>query len=105
MRRRLAIAIVGLVVAALFLAGIGTIVLASVADRQDAEDDLREQVEAIGDLLTELTFAPTPGREDETIRVPATSPDVIAVGASLARATVSRVAGPGMNTNPRTMST
>ena len=53
MRRRLAIAIVGLVVAALFLAGIGTIVLASVADRQDAEQDLREQVEAIGDLLTE----------------------------------------------------
>lgn len=68
MRRRLALAIVGLVVAALFLAGIGTIVLASVADRQDAEDDLLEQVEAIGDLLTELSFAPTPGQEDETIR-------------------------------------
>lgn len=68
MRRRLAIAIVGLVVAALFLAGIGTIVLASVADRQDAEQDLREQVEAIGDLLTELTFAPTPADNEETIR-------------------------------------
>ena len=68
MRRRLAIAIVGLVVAALFLAGVGTIVLASVADREDAEQDLREQVEAIGDLLSELTFAPTPSDDDETIR-------------------------------------
>lgn len=69
MRRRLAIAIVGLVVAALFLAGVGTIVLASVADREDAEEDLREQVEAIGGLLTELTFAPGPAEdEDETIR-------------------------------------
>lgn len=58
MRRRLAIAIVGLVVAALFFAGIGTILLASVADRQSAEDDLRGQVEAISDLLTELSFTP-----------------------------------------------
>lgn len=68
MRRRLAIAIVGLVVAALLLTGIGTIVLASVANREDAELDLREQVEAIGDLLTELTLAPAPADSDETIR-------------------------------------
>lgn len=67
MRRRLAIAIIGLVVAALSLAGIGTIVLATAADRANAEADLRGQVESIGELLGELTFAPD-RREEETLR-------------------------------------
>ena len=68
MRRRLAIAIVGLVVAALFLAGVGTIVLTSVASRKDAEQDLREQVEAIGELLSELTIPRTASDNQETLR-------------------------------------
>lgn len=68
MRRRLATAILGLVVAGLFLAGIGTILLASVAGREDAEANLRIQVEAIGGLLGELTFAATPSDEEENIR-------------------------------------
>ena len=68
MRRRLATAIVGLVVAALALAGLGTILLATLADREDAEADLRNQVESIGELLGELTFAPTGRDDDETLR-------------------------------------
>ena len=47
-----------MVVAALVLAGLGTILLAAVGDRAAAEDDLREQSEAFSSLLEELTFAP-----------------------------------------------
>lgn len=68
MRRRLAIAIVGLVVAALFLAGIGTIVLTNVTSRADAEHDLREQVEAIGGLLDELTLVRAARDNEATLR-------------------------------------
>lgn len=64
MRRRLTIAIVGMVAAALVLTGIGTITLAAVNDRVDTEADLRAQVETLSDLLTELTIAPST-RDDE----------------------------------------
>ena len=47
MRRRLTIAIVGVVAAALLVAGIGTLVLARSAARQQTEDDLVEQAQAL----------------------------------------------------------
>ncbi len=47
-----------MVVASLTLAGLGTIILAAVGDRAATEDDLREQAEAFGSLLEELTFVP-----------------------------------------------
>ena len=59
MRRRLGIALVGMVVASLVLAGVGTLVLAAVGDRAATEEDLREQVEAFSALLEELSFAPS----------------------------------------------
>ena len=59
MRRRLTIAIVGTVIAALLLTGAGTIALAAVGNRADAEQDLRLQVETLGDLFAELTIVPS----------------------------------------------
>ncbi len=58
MRRRLGIALIGMVVASLTLTGLGTIVLAAVGDRAATEDNLREQAEAFGSLLEELAFVP-----------------------------------------------
>ena len=52
MRRRLVVAIVGAVAAALVLAGLGTLVLAGVGARRYAEADLRAQVE---DITTSLS--------------------------------------------------
>lgn len=68
MRRRLATAILGLVIAGLLFTGMGTILLASINAREEAEADLRTKVEAVGDLLSELTFAPPPRAEEATIR-------------------------------------
>ena len=59
MRRRLTLAIVGMVVAALLLTGAGTIALAAIGNRADAEQDLRDQVETLGDLFAELTIVPS----------------------------------------------
>ena len=56
MTRRLGIAIVGMVIAALVLAGVGTLALAAVSDREAAEQELIEQSEALSALLRELTF-------------------------------------------------
>lgn len=56
MRRRIGIALIGLVTASLLLAGVGTIVLASVTDRQNTETELREQTDALRDLLAEVTL-------------------------------------------------
>ena len=55
MRRRLGIAIVGMVIASLMLAGLGTIVLASVTNRQTDEQELRDQTDALRALFSELT--------------------------------------------------
>lgn len=55
MRRRLGVALVGMVVASLLLAGLGTLVLSSVADRQNDEAELREQTDALRGLFSELT--------------------------------------------------
>ena len=52
MRRRLTVAIVGAVAAALVLAGLGTLLLAGVGARRYAEADLRAQVE---DVTTSLS--------------------------------------------------
>ncbi len=68
MTRRLGIAIVGMVVAALVLAGIGTLVLAAVGEREAAERDLIEQSEALSALLSELTFAAPADPEGGTVR-------------------------------------
>ena len=62
MRRRLTAAIVGMVIAALVLTGVGTLTLAAVNDRADTENDLRAQVETLSDLFVELTIVP---RSDE----------------------------------------
>ena len=56
MRRRLGIALIGLVVASLLLAGLGTILLVNVTDRRNDEQDLREQTAALRDLLAEVTL-------------------------------------------------
>lgn len=58
MTRRIGVAIVGMVVAALVLAGLGTILLASIGNRQASEDDLRDQAEVLASLFGELTLAP-----------------------------------------------
>lgn len=68
MTRRLGIAIVGMVVAALVFAGIGTLVLAAVGDREAAEQDLIDQSEALSALLSELTFAAPNDAEGGTVR-------------------------------------
>jgi len=66
-KRRLGVALIGMVVAALLLAGLGTIVLARIGARDSAETSLVEQAEALNDLLTELTL-PSNGPGDETVR-------------------------------------
>ena len=68
MRRRLTIAIVGMVAAALILTGLGTITLAAVNDRADTEADLRAQVETFSDLFVELTIVPNTGDEELNVR-------------------------------------
>jgi signal transduction histidine kinase len=59
-RRRLTIAIVGSVVAALVLAGLGTLALAELGARRYAEGELRRQVDAIA---TAVEANPGPFRE------------------------------------------
>ena len=61
MRRRLGIALVGMVVASLVLAGVLSIVLTSVADRRNDEAELREQTEALVDLFGEVTLVDAGG--------------------------------------------
>ncbi|MEM9200046.1 MAG: HAMP domain-containing sensor histidine kinase [Actinomycetota bacterium] len=67
MRRRLTLAIVGMVVAALVLTGAGTIALAAINDRADTENDLRAQVETLSDLFLEVAIVPT-GDDDTSPR-------------------------------------
>jgi signal transduction histidine kinase len=55
MRRRLGIALVGMVITSLVLAGLGTIVLASVTNRQTDEQELRDQTDALRALFSEVT--------------------------------------------------
>ena len=54
MRRRLTIAIVGTVVVSLVVAGLGTILLASLNNRLAAEDELRDQAEALASIFEEV---------------------------------------------------
>jgi two-component system sensor histidine kinase BaeS len=49
--RRITIAILASVAAALLLAGVGTLLLTRLGARQAAEDDLRRQAEAVADLI------------------------------------------------------
>ncbi len=56
MRRRLTLAIVGMVIASLVLAGAGTTLLTAAGARQSTEENLREQAEAFSDIVTELFF-------------------------------------------------
>ena len=51
MNRRITVAILVSVAAALLLAGVGTLVLTRLGARQAAEDDLRRQAEAVADLI------------------------------------------------------
>jgi hypothetical protein len=53
-RRRLTVAIVGVVAAALVVAGIGTLVLARSAARHQTEDDLVEQAQALAEAAEGL---------------------------------------------------
>ena len=68
MRRRLTAATVGMVVAALLLVGVGTTVLTAVNARADTEADLRETVESLSELLTELTIMPDASETGRDIR-------------------------------------
>lgn len=52
MRRRLVVTIVGAVVSALVLAGLGTLALAGIGARRYAEGELRRQVEAVTESLS-----------------------------------------------------
>lgn len=61
MRRRLTIAIVGSVIVALVLAGLGTLALAELGARRYAEGELRRQVTTVA---TALETNPGPFRED-----------------------------------------
>lgn len=56
MRRRLTIAILGTVVAALVLAGLGTLVLARVGAREATRDDITDQAKAMADMFSELNL-------------------------------------------------
>ncbi len=67
MTRRLGVAIIGMVVAALVLAGVGTIVLASVGSRTAAEKSLLSQTEALNGLISELSI-PANGSEGASVR-------------------------------------
>lgn len=59
MRRRLIVAVVGAVVAALVLAGLGTLALARLGARRYAEKELREQVESIAaSMSTDTVLVP-----------------------------------------------
>ncbi|MBS1836725.1 MAG: HAMP domain-containing histidine kinase [Actinobacteria bacterium] len=60
MRRRVALAVVISVVAALVLAGIGTLVLSRAASRRSAERQLRDQAAAVADLVASLGSASNP---------------------------------------------
>ena len=68
MRRRLTAATVGMVVAALLLVGVGTTVLTAVNARAGTEADLRETVESLSELLTELTIVPEASETGRDIR-------------------------------------
>ncbi|MFQ5558100.1 MAG: ATP-binding protein, partial [Acidimicrobiales bacterium] len=56
MRRRITVAIVGTVIAALVVAGLGTILLASVTSRRAIESDLRDQATALASVFDEATL-------------------------------------------------
>ncbi|GJM37516.1 MAG: hypothetical protein DHS20C19_08830 [Acidimicrobiales bacterium] len=64
MRRRIGISLIGMVIASLVLAGLGTIILASVTDRANDEEELREQTDAMRDLFAEITLATSPNAEE-----------------------------------------
>ena len=57
-----------MVVAALLLVGVGTTVLTAVNARADTEADLRETVESLSELLTELTIVPDASETGRDIR-------------------------------------
>jgi len=56
MTRRLGMALIGMVIAALVLTGVGTIVLSNVSSRTSAEEALLSQTEALNDLISELSL-------------------------------------------------
>ncbi|MEO0492019.1 MAG: HAMP domain-containing sensor histidine kinase [Actinomycetota bacterium] len=68
MRRRLTVAIVGMVVAALLLTGVGTITLTAINDRADTEADLRDTVESLSELFVQLTIAPRVDEPNQNTR-------------------------------------
>ena len=51
MRRRFTIAIIGIVLATLIVAGFGTLALAGVGARKQTENGLRDQAEATASIL------------------------------------------------------
>ena len=67
MRRRLTIAIVGTVLVSLVVAGLGTILLASLNNRRATEDELRDQAEALAAIFEEVTLIGRP-EDGETQR-------------------------------------
>lgn len=68
MRRRIGIALVGMVIASLVLAGLGAIVLATITDRANDEEDLREQTDAMRDLAREITLVQNENSTENTQR-------------------------------------
>ena len=62
MTRRIAVAIVGMVIATLVLSATATFVVARVSERKQAERSLRVQAEGVVELLPDLERAATPRR-------------------------------------------
>jgi len=77
MKRRLTIAILGTVAAALLLAGVGTLVLARVGTRNASEEELRRQAETTADLVALGTsqVGAVSARDLEAIRSLVCEPD------------------------------
>ncbi len=70
MKRRLTLAILGCVAAALLLAGVGTLVLARFGARQSAEEELRNQADSTARLvdLGQTRFTQLTSRDIEAVR-------------------------------------
>jgi signal transduction histidine kinase len=70
MKRRLTLAILGCVAAALLLTGVGTLVLARFGAKQTAEDELRNQAESTARLvdLGQTRFTQLTSRDIEAVR-------------------------------------
>ena len=84
MKRRIALAVIGSVVVALLLAGLGTLVLTRAGARRAALDELQGQAEAIAELVA-VVATPRRQAEGEAPRIPQQALQRISRSFSVAR--------------------